>query len=289
MASNDYDEFLKELNVFLNRENLENKKFETNVKETSEHNFIELNYSDNKIFNIKDVKYDDIKTTAISIKELINDDKPREKLYKYGVESLLEYELIAILLGSGSKKEDVLTISKKLWKYMSKFQRISELTINDLIEIDGIGLSKASSIIAALELSKRINLKESVKSFNINSPKSVADIFMNILKDELKEHFYVLLLDTKNKIISWDEISKGDLNSSIVHPREVFKYALKWSANSLICLHNHPSGDPTPSKEDIDITKRLYEVGDLVGVKLLDHIIIGYNKHTSLREFGIIK
>ena len=95
-------------------------------------------------------------------------------------------------------------------------------------------------------------------------------------------------MNTKNRIISWDEISRGDLNSSIVHPREVFKYALKWSANSLICLHNHPSGDPTPSKEDIDVTKRLEEVGKLMGVNLLDHIIIGYNKYISLREYGSI-
>ena len=128
-----------------------------------------------------------------------------------------------------------------------------------------------------------------VDNFSIGSPKSVADIFMNILRDEMKEHFYVLLLDTKNKIISWDEISKGDLNSSIVHPREVFKYALRYSANSIICLHNHPSGDPTPSSQDIDITKRLEEVGDLVGIRLLDHIIIGYNKYVSLKEKGLMR
>ncbi|MBK1468810.1 DNA repair protein RadC [Parvimonas sp. S3374] len=222
------------------------------------------------------------------MKDLNDNDKPREKLYKFGADKLSEYELIAILLGSGSRNEDVLTLSKKLWQYMSKFHRISEIAIDDLMEIEGIGLSKACSIISALELSKRINIRECVDNFSVGSPKSVADIFMNILRDEMKEHFYVLLLDTKNKIISWDEISKGDLNSSIVHPREVFKYALKYSANSIICLHNHPSGDPTPSMQDIEITKRLQEVGNLVGIKLLDHIIIGYNKYISLREKGIM-
>ena len=207
----------------------------------------------------------------------------------FGPESLTEWELLAILIRSGSKKEDVLTISKKLWIYISKFHRISELTINDLMEIDGIGLSKACSIISSLELFKRLNMRECVDNFSFGSPKSVADIFMNILRDEMKEHFYVLLLDTKNKIISWDEISKGDLNSSIVHPREVYKYALKFGANSIICLHNHPSGDPTPSPQDIDITKRLEEVGDLVGIRLLDHIIIGYNKYISLKEKGLMR
>ena len=171
---------------------------------------------------------------------------------------------------------------------MKKFHRISEITINDLMKIDGIGLSKACTIISALEFFKRINIKECVDNFSIGSPKSVADIFMNILKDEMKEHFYVLVLDTKNKIFSWDEISRGDLNSSIVHPREVFKYALSKGANSIICLHNHPSGDPTPSTQDLEITKRLEDVGDLVGIKLLDHIIIGYNKYISLKEKGLM-
>lgn len=287
MSSNDYENFLKELKIFLNDEKLKEKKiFEKEIKEEN------LSFGEkiiNEVNSVKNIEYEDIETFTVSIKELEETDKPREKLYKFGLENLSEYELIAILIRSGSKKEDVLTLSKKLWKYMSKFHRISEITINDLMKIDGIGLSKACSIVSALELSKRLNMRECIDNFSIGSPKSVADIFMNILRDEMKEHFYVLLLDTKNKIISWDEISKGDLNSSIVHPREVFKYALRYSANSIICLHNHPSGDPTPSSQDIDITKRLEEVGDLVGIRLLDHIIIGYNKYVSLKEKGLMR
>lgn len=283
MSNNDYDEFLKELDVFLNnqRSNVENVCESKGINEPSTIN-------SHNILNKKSVKYSDIKVSSISINDLNDTDKPREKLVRKGVEKLSEEELIAILLGSGSKKEDVLTVSKKLWTYISSLHRYSELNINDLMTIDGIGLSKASTVIAALEFSKRLNVREKVDEFSVNSPKSVVDIFMNILKDELKEHFYVILLDTKNKIISWDEISKGDLNSSIVHPREVFKYALKLSANSIICLHNHPSGDPTPSVEDIKITKRLNDVGRLMGIELVDHIIIGYNKYVSLREKGII-
>ena len=289
MSNNDYDDFLKELQIYLDKnynDNVENNKiFE---KKSREENISLEDKTIKEVNSVKNIGYRDVKTFTTSIKDLNDNDKPREKLYKFGADKLSEYELIAILLGSGSRNEDVLTLSKKLWQYMSKFHRISELAIDDLMEIEGIGLSKACSIISALELSKRINIRECVDNFSVGSPKSVADIFMNILRDEMKEHFYVLLLDTKNKIISWDEISKGDLNSSIVHPREVFKYALKYSANSIICLHNHPSGDPTPSMQDIEITKRLQEVGNLVGIKLLDHIIIGYNKYISLREKGIM-
>ncbi len=289
MSNNDYDDFLKELQIYLDKnynDNVENNKiFE---KKSIEENISLEDKTIKEVNSVKNIGYRDVEIFTTSIKDLNDNDKPREKLYKFGADKLSEYELIAILLGSGSRNEDVLTLSKKLWQYMSKFHRISELAIDDLMEIEGIGLSKACSIISALELSKRINIRECVDNFSVGSPKSVADIFMNILRDEMKEHFYVLLLDTKNKIISWGEISKGDLNSSIVHPREVFKYALKYSANSIICLHNHPSGDPTPSMQDIEITKRLQEVGNLVGIKLLDHIIIGYNKYISLREKGIM-
>lgn len=289
MSNNDYDDFLKELQIYLDKnynDNVENNKiFE---KKSIEENISLEDKTIKEVNSVKNIGYRDVEIFTTSIKDLNDNDKPREKLYKFGADKLSEYELIAILLGSGSRNEDVLTLSKKLWQYMNKFHRISELAIDDLMEIEGIGLSKACSIISALELSKRINIRECVDNFSVGSPKSVADIFMNILRDEMKEHFYVLLLDTKNKIISWDEISKGDLNSSIVHPREVFKYALKYSANSIICLHNHPSGDPTPSMQDIEITKRLQEVGNLVGIKLLDHIIIGYNKYISLREKGIM-
>lgn len=289
MSNNDYDDFLKELQIYLDKnynDNVENNKiFE---KKSREENTSLEDKTIKEVNSVKNIGYRDVEIFTTSIKDLNDNDKPREKLYKFGADKLSEYELIAILLGSGSRNEDVLTLSKKLWQYMNKFHRISELAIDDLMEIEGIGLSKACSIISALELSKRINIRECVDNFSVGSPKSVADIFMNILRDEMKEHFYVLLLDTKNKIISWDEISKGDLNSSIVHPREVFKYALKYSANSIICLHNHPSGDPTPSMQDIEITKRLQEVGNLVGIKLLDHIIIGYNKYISLKEKGIM-
>lgn len=281
-----YDEFLKELEVYLKKEF--NDGSENFIKENEQVLFSDFKNKQISVKNCKNIDFQSIKSDDITLNDLLDDDKPREKLLKYGATSLTEYELLAILLRSGSKKEDVLSLSKRLWLYLSKFQSSSDINLIELMSIDGIGLSKASIIISALEFAKRINLRESVEEFSVNSPKSVANIFMNILSDEMKEHFYVLLLNTKNKIISWDEISRGDLNSSIVHPREVFKYALKNSANSIICLHNHPSGDVNESIEDIEITRRLIEVGNLVGIKLLDHIIIGGNKYVSLREKGII-
>ena len=155
MSSNDYENFLKELKIFLNDEKLKEKKiFEKEIKEEN------LSFGEkiiNEVNSVKNIEYEDIETFTVSIKELEETDKPREKLYKFGLENLSEYELIAILIRSGSKKEDVLTLSKKLWIYMSKFHRISEITINDLMEIDGIGLSKACSLISALELFKRLN------------------------------------------------------------------------------------------------------------------------------------
>ena len=173
MSSNDYENFLKELKIFLNDEKLKEKKiFEKEIKEEN------LSLGEkiiNEVNSVKNIEYEDIETFTVSIKELEETDKPREKLYKFGLENLSEYELIAILIRSGSKKEDVLTLSKKLWKYMNKFHRISEITINDLMKIDGIGLSKACSIVSALELSKRLNMRECVDNFSIGSPKSVAD------------------------------------------------------------------------------------------------------------------
>lgn len=294
----DYDEFLQELDEFLKNEKLNTKsKSEEIFDVQNTRNSLKvmesvdteiLKNKDSSIKELKNVDFSSIKTDEISINNLIECDKPREKLLRNGASSLSESELLAILLRSGNKKEDVLNLSKKLWIYLSKMQSISDITMAELLEIDGIGMSKASVVISSIEFSKRIMLREKTEAFFVDSPKSVADIFINILRDEFKEHFFVVLLNTKNKIISWDEISRGDLNSSIVHPREVFKYALKHSANSIICLHNHPSGDVTPSREDIEITKRLVEVGELVGVRVLDHIIIGQNKYVSLREKGLI-
>lgn len=161
---------------------------------------------------------------------------------------------------------------------------LRDTTLQELMETKGIGECKASQILAAIELGKRINFLYALDKVKINQPNTIADLFMDEMRYLQKEHFRIVLLDTKNQIIVTEEISVGTLNASIVHPRDVFKVAIKRNANSIILIHNHPSGDPTPSREDINITNRLADVGNLVGIKVLDHIIIGDNKYISFKE-----
>ncbi len=223
------------------------------------------------------------------IKELPETERPREKLYNHGPESLSNEELLAIIIRTGSRTESAIELSKRV---LSRDNRglvyLRDTTLQELMENKGIGECKASQILAAIEIGKRINRKTAVDRVRINQPATVSDLFMDEMRYLQKEHFRIILLDTKNQIISMEEISIGTLNASIVHPRDVFKIAIKRNSNSIILIHNHPSGDPTPSKEDINITNRLLEVGDLVGIKVLDHIIIGDNNYISFKEKNII-
>lgn len=224
-----------------------------------------------------------------TIKELPITERPREKLYTHGAETLSNEELIAIIIRTGSRTESAVELSKEL---LSKDNRglvyLRDTTLQELMETKGIGECKASQILAAIELGKRINFLYALDKVKINQPNTIADLFMDEMRYLQKEHFRIVLLDTKNQIIVTEEISVGTLNASIVHPRDVFKVAIKRNANSIILIHNHPSGDPTPSREDINITNRLADVGNLVGIKVLDHIIIGDNKYISFKERRLI-
>ncbi len=224
-----------------------------------------------------------------TIKELPITERPREKLYTHGAETLSNEELIAIIIRTGSRTESAVELSKEL---LSKDNRglvyLRDTTLQELMETKGIGECKASQILAAIELGKRINFLHALDKVKINQPNTIADLFMDEMRYLQKEHFRIVLLDTKNQIIVTEEISVGTLNASIVHPRDVFKVAIKRNANSIILIHNHPSGDPAPSREDINITNRLADVGNLVGIKVLDHIIIGDNKYISFKERRLI-
>lgn len=226
---------------------------------------------------------------SFTIKELPETERPREKLYKNGAEALSNEELLAIIIRTGSRKESALELSKRV---ISKDNRglvyLMDTTMQELMEINGIGECKASQILAAIEIGKRINHQAALERFKVNNPASVADVFMDDMRYLQREHFRIVLLDTKNQIIALEEISIGTLNASIVHPRDVFKVAIKRNSNSIILIHNHPSGDPTPSKEDINITNRLIDVGELVGIRVLDHIIIGDKRHISFKKDKII-
>lgn len=156
------------------------------------------------------------------------------------------------------------------------------------METKGVGECKAAQILAAIELGKRLNYKEALNKVKINEPSTIANLYMDEMRYLQKEHFRIVLLDTKNQIIVTEEISVGTLNASIVHPRDVFKAAIKRNSNAIILIHNHPSGDPTPSNEDMNITNRLIDAGNLIGIKVLDHIIIGDNRYVSFKEKNLI-
>lgn len=224
----------------------------------------------------------------LKIKDLPENERPREKILRYGAEYLSNSELLALILRTGTKEESVLNLCDRLLSHCGGINGISGSSISDLEQVKGIGEAKATQILALEELATRFNSFKSGTEYAVNSPKDVSIYMMGQMKNLKKEYFKLIMLNTKNIIISVKDISIGNLNSSIVHPREVFIEAIKLSSASVILCHNHPSGDPTPSKEDILITKRLRECGTLLGIEVLDHVIIGNEAYISLKEKGII-
>ncbi|EHJ08569.1 RadC family protein [Staphylococcus simiae] len=222
----------------------------------------------------------------MKIKEMNISEMPRERLLTYGAKSLSNSELLAILINTGRKGFSSIDISNELLGKYSSLSQLKKVSINELTNIKGIGLHKAITLKAVFELAERISQPDIIKKFKITKPEDVAELMMPSMKDLAQEHFMLILLNSKNIVIKQVCVFKGTLNSSIVHPREVFNIAIKESANAVIAVHNHPSGDVTPSQEDIITTIRLKECGELLGIELLDHIIIGDNKFTSLVEAG---
>ena len=212
------------------------------------------------------------------IKDISNEQRPRERL-KSG-QTLNDAEILALILENGSKGENVIDLSHRL---ISTFgvEGLNSLSLAELTSIKGIGLAKASKLIAAFELSKRANSGKICEKV-IKNPSDIASYYISKLKDLKKEHFIAVFLDSKNKIIKDEVISIGTLNSSLVHPREVFKEAIKCSANSVILVHNHPSGSTEPSDEDYRVNKVLIEAGELVGIKVIDHLIVGNGRWESV-------
>lgn len=215
----------------------------------------------------------------MKIKDLNKVDLPREKLEKYGSEKLKDYELLALLLGSGIKGLNVLELSKRILKTIQKIG-IKKITLEDLLEIKGLGKAKASQVFALLELGKRLNTENKIEIL------SSQDIWIACtdIRDSKKEHFVVFYLDTQNHLIERQIISIGTLNSSLIHPREVFEPAVKLSSSTIIIAHNHPSGILEPSIEDKEVTIRLKNAGEIMGIELADHIIISKTSYFSFRK-----
>ncbi len=223
----------------------------------------------------------------MKIKSLPLEDRPREKLIKYGAKILTNSELLAIILRIGNKKENVINLANKLFnKYDIK--SLSRIEISKLKKELGIGDVKACQIIACFELGRRLASFKKHKKPVIKEAKDIAKIFIPEMSSLKKEHFKGIYLNSRKRIIKEETIFIGSLNESVIHPREIFQIALDENAAALILLHNHPSGDPKPSNFDIKITKELVKAGKLLGIKILDHIILGDNSYLSFKEKGLI-
>lgn len=223
-----------------------------------------------------------------TIKDIPADMRPREKLLRYGPGILSVQELLAIIIRTGSRDANAIQLAESILYQFKDLRGVNNAGIEELCAAAaGIGNAKAAQIKAALELGRRLNQQDS-QVVRIKSPQDVAAWVMEDLRYLQHEQFRILLLNTKNVIIACEEVSRGSLNSSIVHPREVFARAIRRSAAAVILVHNHPSGDPTPSQEDINITRRLVEVGRLVGIEVLDHLVIGDGVFASLKEKGYV-
>jgi DNA repair protein RadC len=220
------------------------------------------------------------------IKDLPKDERPREKLIKKGASALKLEELLAILLRTGTKNKNVLKLAKDILSRYNQ-EKLKNITYEELRNIYGVGPTKAVQILAAIEIGRRFFKPKEEKEIYIHSPKDVLKQTSH-LKENKKENFVVLYLDARNKLITKETISIGTINSSLVHPREVFEPAIRELAVAIILVHNHPSGDPTPSEDDINLTKRLVEAGKILGIEVTDHIIIGKNKYFSFKEKKLI-
>lgn len=227
----------------------------------------------------------------LTLKDLPAEERPRERLWKYGPEVLSNAELLAIIIRTGNRNETALALAQRMLSELGQGEGLSFLvdaTVEELTKVKGISMAKACAIKAAVELGKRIGGIKSTGKVFIRSPRDVANLLMNEMRYLKKEYFRTIQLNVKNQVLAVEDISVGSLNSSIVHPREVFKGPIRRSSAAIILIHNHPSGDPSPSREDIEVTRRLYEAGKLLGIDVLDHIIIGDGIYTSLKEKGII-
>lgn len=222
------------------------------------------------------------------LRDVPHEERPRERMMHYGAEALSHAELLAILLRTGTQRQSAIHLAGALLKQCGSLRNLMDMSMEELTAIRGIGPAKAVQLRAGIELGRRISRSSPADTVTVRRPQDAADYVMDELRYLKKEHFVCLFLNTKNHIIARETLSVGTLNASLVHPREVFRAAIQRSSASIICAHNHPSGDPTPSPEDISLTKRLAEAGQLVGIEVLDHLVIGDGKYISLKEQGFL-
>ena len=218
------------------------------------------------------------------IKDIIKSERPRERLLNAGASSLSNEELLSIILKTGTKNISEKDLSRTVLNEIHDITNLRDITYNKLIKIKGIGSVKAIELLASLELGRRVyytSLKDKVK---LNNSSIIFNYFKNLFINETQENFYALYLNTKMELISYKLLFKGTINTSVVHPREIFRHAFLESAYSVIVIHNHPSNNTTPSNEDTELTNKLFEIGNIMSIPLLDHIIIGKDNYYSFYE-----
>lgn len=221
----------------------------------------------------------------MSFKELPDEDKPRERLVLFGAENLSNEELLMIILKSGTKKYSVKELASEVLRASGGISNLKNITYQSMLKIEGIGKVKAIELVAVVELARRIGMEKQLRDVvNCTNPETVIYYFNSLFRDKMQEEFYVIYLDNKKKFLDKKKLFVGSINASIVHPREIFREAYLVSASYLICIHNHPSGDPKPSREDIEFTRKLNEIGLLHGIYLVDHIVIGDDCYYSFYE-----
>jgi len=218
------------------------------------------------------------------IKDLPSQERPRERLETFGAKALSTYELLAIILRVGNKGQSVIDLAKRLVQELNQLSDLRTITLDELQSVKGIGKTKAITVLAAIELGERV-LKQELDKIPIYSPNDVYELLKYDLQGLKQEVLMALYLDLKSNLITKKVIFKGSLNQSLIHPREIFKYAVKFSAYNLILVHNHPSGDPTPSNQDIEVTEIIKKAGDILQIKVIDHVIIGGNSYTSIINY----
>lgn len=213
-------------------------------------------------------------------------DPPRERLLHCGPQALRNDELLAVILQTGNRQHTVFELANRVLEAVGGLYGLLDVAVEELLAIPGIGVAKALQMAAAVELGRRIVARPAAQKVQIRCANDAAEYVMERLRHLKKEYFVLLHLDTKHCVMGDEVVSVGSLNASIVHPREIFKSAVKRSASGILCIHNHPSGDPTPSPEDIAVTRRLCEAGKLLGIDVLDHIVIGDGRFVSLKSQG---
>lgn len=227
----------------------------------------------------------------LTVKELPTSERPYEKCERYGAEVLSDAELLAVILRTGTKEQRVIDLAMNILSFSTVhpgLKGLNYLTLKEFTRIKGVGRVKAIELLCLTEITKRMSREINRDKLKLVTPRNVADYYMQDMRHLTREQVLLVMMDSKNKIIKDMIISEGTVNTSIMPTREIYVQAVKYEAVNIILLHNHPSGDPTPSTEDIRVTKRLAEAGSLIGITLMDHIIIGDNRYISLKEQGLI-